>query len=258
MDGEGTLRIVKDVARQLGIVHVSVADPMAWDSDPIVSKTIEKEFRPLSIMPCARSVIVLGIPIQETILDTAPSIWYNHLYNTVNGMLDQAAERIVLELGILGHEAVYIPRDGYFGIKGLLERPESFFSHRHSAYLAGMGTFGWNSMLITPDHGPRMRFVSVITDATITPSAPMKEQQCIGCGLCVKGCPAKALTLADYPESKTDKEACTLNSEQLAKKGISPCGLCIAACPVGKSKTQMPKKSAIENIRSFEKPRSIL
>ena len=254
MDGEDTFSIVKSVARSLGIVHVSVADPQAWSSDPIVSETIDKESRPLSIMPCARSVIVLGIPVQETILDTAPSIWYNHLYNTVNSMLDQAAERIALELGILGYEAVYIPRDGYFGLAGLRKKPESFFSHRHSAYLAGYGTFGWNSMLITPDHGPRMRFVSIITDAVLPLSEPMGDDVCIRCGKCVKKCPAKALSPSDYPSTHTDKAACIDNNETLVKEGTTPCGICIAVCPVGKTKKCVtPEEDSTDMIRSFTK-----
>ena len=140
----------------------------------------------LSGLP-ARHVIGSG-----TVLDTAPSILYNHLYNTVNTMLDQAAERIALELISMGHHAVAIPRDGYLGLAGLRGDPSAFFSHRHAAYLAGMGTFGYNNMLLTERYGPRIRLASIVTSAELPSGSPMDRQLCTGCRRCVRECPANA------------------------------------------------------------------
>ena len=65
------------------------------------------------------------------------------------------------------------PGDGYFGIKALLKNPVAFFSHRHAAFLAGLGNFGVNNMLLTPEYGPRVRFGSVFTSAELAArSAP--------------------------------------------------------------------------------------
>lgn len=244
---------IREVARDNGIVDVGVADASAWLTDPLVSERIPVGGRPTDIMPDARSVIVIGIPLQNTILDTAPSIYYNHLYSVVNNMLDQVGERISLELLALGHHAVYVPRDGYHGINGLKQSQTAFFSHRHSAYLAGLGTFGYNNMLLTERNGPRIRFTSIITDAELPHETPMEGQLCIGCRRCTRECPANAVPDRHYPAGHVDTGLCLGNSEKLAREGISPCGRCIAVCPVGKDLIESPTTESIELIRSYKK-----
>ncbi len=254
MSDQGLLDRVVDVAAGIGIFDVGVADPSMWGTDPLVSSRVGDGHRPRDIMPDCRSVIVLGVPVQRTILDTAPSIYYNHLYGVVNNLLDQAAERVALELCHLGFRSVYVPRDGYHGRAGLHQRQDSFFSHRHAAYLAGMGTFGWNNMLLTEAYGPRIRLVSVITEADLPKGEPMGKDLCIGCGRCTRQCPASAVAGRSYPEGVTDKPACVGYVDVLAPQGISPCGRCIAVCPVGNDGVRGPTDSAVESIRSYRKP----
>lgn len=250
---EGLMERIASICRDMGIVDVGVADPTLWDTDPLASSRTPKGGRPLSIMPDARSVIVIGIPVQTTVLDTAPSIYYNHLYSVVNDMLDHAAERIALELMTLGHRAVYVPRDGYFGIAGLRKDPTAFFSHRHSAYLAGMGTFGYSGMLLTPAYGPRIRFTSIISNADIPCGTPMESQLCTSCGRCTKMCPAGAVPDTIYPQGLTDKKACVEMHAQLGEKGTTPCGRCIAVCPIGRDRGPAPTREAVELIRGYAK-----
>ncbi|MDO5853339.1 MAG: epoxyqueuosine reductase [Thermoplasmata archaeon] len=254
MEPEELMDVIRQTARGMGIVDISAAPVERWDSDPLVSSRIGPGHRPADIMPDARSVLVIGVPVQKTIVDTAPSIYYNHLYGVVNSLLDQASERLTLELNALGHRAVYVPRDGYHGIAGLRELPEAFFSHRHAAYLAGMGTFGWNNVLLTPAYGPRVRFSSVITDAVLPYGEVMSEGLCLRCRRCVRECPASALGEADYPQAITIKQACVERSAELAQVGKSPCGRCIAVCPVGKDRGPPPTPEAVEAIRTYRKP----
>lgn len=249
-----TFERIAEVARGMGIIDISVASASAWDSNPLVSSRIGSSSRPAALMDSAKSVIVIGIPIQKAIIDTAPSIYYHSLYDTVNAMLDHAGERIALELGILGHDAVYVPRDGYHGIKGLQNDPSAFFSHRHAAYLAGMGTFGYNNMILTEKYGPRIRFTSIITSAELTPKKPMSKELCVKCKKCTKACPGEALGNLPYPNAITLKEKCVAVSTELAAKGISPCGRCIAICPVGKDYgSGLPSEEAKANIRKYVK-----
>ncbi len=66
-----------------------------------------------------------------------------------------------------GYPSIYLPRDGYGDIEVLLKKPMAFFSHKHAAYLAGMGSFGENNVILTEEYGPRVRFTSIFTTAEI-------------------------------------------------------------------------------------------
>jgi len=245
---------ITSLARSLGIVDIGIASAEAWDDDALVSKIIPKDERPKALMRNSRSVIVIGIPTQRAILATAPSVYYSEHYKTINSMLDHAAQRIAMELNIIGYDSMYISRDGYQGIEGLRKDPSSFFSHRHSAYLAGLGTFGVNNMLLTKKNGPRIRFTSVITTAELNYNGPMKTQLCIKCMRCRKECPDDAVASGMYPNNITDKKRCVERSATLRSEGRSPCGRCIYVCPVGTDvNDNIPTDDAVRHVRSYGK-----
>jgi epoxyqueuosine reductase len=223
--------------RELDIPLVGFAPADRWD-EPLFEPWIPEEFRPCSIFPEARSVVVIGLPVSLPIVDTAPSIWYHELYRTVNALLDQDGYRIASGLTARGFPSVWVPRDGYGSIGVLKEKPIAFFSHRHAAYLAGLGTFGINNALLTPAFGPRVRFASILTAAELPPDPVLPESLCIRCMRCVEACPVSALEGKEYPAGLTDKSACATRSEALSQRYLSPCGICIRVCPVGDDRKQ--------------------
>lgn len=243
---------VVSVLDSLGIKIVGSCDAGAWDTDPLVSSTVPPEKRPRSLMPGCRSVLIFGIPVQKAIVNTAPSIWYKEHYNVLNRYLDGCALRTVFELENMGFASAAVPRDGYNGIKGLRNSASSFFSHKHAAYLAGLGTFGLNDVILTEEYGPRIRFVSVLTTAVLPSSGPLEKQICSRCGKCVRACPANALDMIMYPENSMDSEKCVNRNAELAAEGKYPCGICVAVCPVGKdAKVKGPGPDTLEMIRKY-------
>jgi epoxyqueuosine reductase len=220
---------------ELDIPLAGFAAADAWDAPPF-EPWVPEEFRPRAIYPETRTVIVIGMPVFLPVLETSPSIAYHELYRTVNTLLDLNAYRIAYLLNRQGFPSIPVTRDGYGSITILRDRPIAFFSHRHAAYLAGLGTFGVNNMLLTPEFGPRVRFASVFTAADIPPGRVMDESLCIRCMRCRDVCPVNALGGGDYPEDLTDKGVCAARSEELARRFISPCGFCIRVCPVGKDR----------------------
>jgi epoxyqueuosine reductase len=217
------------------IPMVGFASADAWDEAPF-EPWVPKEFRPKAIWPEARSVIVIGLPISLPILETTPSIAYHELYGNVNLILDQTVYQLSNFLNSEKHASIYITRDGYGSIALLVDKPTAFFSHRHAAYLAGLGNFGVNNMLLTEEYGPRVRFASVFTDAEIPPDAIKAKKLCTSCQRCSKSCPTRSLGEADYPGDLTDKKKCSQYSDQLKERFISPCGVCIKVCPVGQDR----------------------
>ena len=223
---------LKRLAHGMGISLIGFASADRWE-DPPFRPWMPAEFYPQNVMPGTRSVIVIGLPVNLPILETTPSVLYHELYRTINGLLDQYTYRIALFLENEGHSAAGITRDGYASLDVLRERPIAAFSHRHAAYLAGLGTFGLNNTLLTKRYGPRVRFASILTNVIITPDDPLDEVLCIHCMRCVRHCPVNAIDGGEYPEHLIDKGRCTDYNASLGRRGISPCGNCIRVCPVG-------------------------
>ena len=110
-------------------------------------------------------------------IETTPSVVYSECYNTTNRLLDDTAYRLANKLNQWGFRAHWFPRDCYGDISVLVKKPEAAFSHVFAGKYAGLGTLGLNHTLITPEYGPRVRLVSVITDATYR-LTPCRKKTC--------------------------------------------------------------------------------
>jgi epoxyqueuosine reductase len=234
--GDGLKSRIIKMTKGLGIPLIGFSSSDRWECPPFMP-WMPPEFYPQNVMPGTRTVIVIGLPVPLPILETTPSIFYHELYKTINGLLDQYTYRIALFIESEGHSAVGITRDGYASLDVLRERPVAAFSHRHAAYLAGLGTFGVNNTLLTKRYGPRVRFASILTDVEIEPDTVMKESLCVRCMRCVHHCPVQAIQPVDYPDKLIDKARCTGHHAVLNRHGTSPCGICIKVCPVGSDRT---------------------
>ena len=56
-----------------------------------------------------------------------------------------------------------------------MDNSDAAFSHVVAAYYAGMGSIGDSHNLITKEFGPRIRLVSILTDAPIPPDYAGKQ-----------------------------------------------------------------------------------
>jgi epoxyqueuosine reductase QueG len=227
--------------RELQIPLFGFAPVTRWEIPPEelphkFTDWIPEEFWPQSIYPEAKTVMVIGLPVQLPILETAPSIYYHELYKTVNNLLDLKAYEIAHLLTIRGYPSIYLPRDGYGDIEVLLEKPLAFFSHKHAAYLAGLGSFGQNNVLLTRAYGPRVRFTSIFTTAEFEGTPIKGDDLCTRCLECHKQCPVNAIKIeGDFPPP-VDKISCAERSKELREEFRSPCGICIKVCPVGEDR----------------------
>jgi epoxyqueuosine reductase len=231
---------------QIGIPMVGFAPVERWETPPDelpnrFREWIPQEFWPQSIYPDAKTVVVIGLPVQLPIVETSPSIYYHELYKTVNILLDVKAYEISNYLTDKGYPSIFLPRDGYGDIQVLLKKPLAFFSHKYAAYLAGLGSIGHNNVLLTEDYGPRVRFTSIFTTAEIEGSPISGDDLCTHCMSCAVNCPVNAIAVdrsgeADYFPEPMNKIKCATRSKKLRKEYRSPCGFCIKVCPVGKDR----------------------
>lgn len=135
-----------------------------------------------------------------------------------------------------GHRALPVPSAA--GISG--ERLCAIFSHKLAAYLAELGWIGKSCLLVTPQAGPRVRWISVLTDAPLTSTGGPTEEKCGDCTECVNICPAGAFTgrafRMDEPrEVRYDAMRCHRYRKDLQEQtGSRVCGLCLYVCPHGR------------------------
>ncbi|MCE5213482.1 MAG: 4Fe-4S binding protein [Methanobacterium sp.] len=248
---------IEKKCQELQIPLLGFAPVTRWERPPEelphkFNDWIPEEFWPQSIYPEAKTVIVIGLPVQLPILETAPSIYYHELYNTVNILLDIKAYEIACFLTGKGYPSIYLPRDGYGDIEVLLKKPLAFFSHKHAAYLAGLGSFGQNNVLLTSEFGPRVRFTSIFTTAELEGTYIKGDDLCTHCLECYKQCPVNAIKReGDFPPP-VDKISCAERSKKLRREFRSPCGICIKVCPVGKDRKIFHREDIFYDDPPFE------
>ncbi len=236
-------RCVKDYAREevgFDLVGIAAADDPQFDIAP-------EGHKPAEWLPGAKSVVVGGIKVLREILHTTPSPVYAKHYDQLNLWLTQAAYQLSRFLQEKGFQAMYSPESDpyeYFGAQR--ERGETRYSpsfcHIHAAVAAGLGTRGKVGVVLTPEYGPRQRWISVITTAPLVPDPRLAKEQCIeflkpgSCGdKCIEVCQKdQGGALKSWPdEGGVDMFAC--DWADLKAGGLS-CGRSIEACPVGKAK----------------------
>ena len=248
MKSESIKKELIDKIRELGIPMVGFAPVSRWSNPPKelpnkFSEWIPEEFWPQSIYPETKTVIVIGLPVQLPIVETAPSIHYHELYKTVNTLLDTKAYEISNFLTEKGYPSVSLPRDGYGDIEVFLKRPLSFFSHKHAAYLAGLGSFGENNVILTKEYGPRVRFTSIFTSAELAGDPICLDDLCQHCKRCIEHCPVNAIEpMEGTLTAPINKISCATRSKKLRKEFRSPCGICIKVCPVGKDRIKFNRE----------------
>ncbi len=112
--------------------------------------------------------------------------------------LEETALELVLWLEEQGYPALMVPPTHvdpwkYDG------NPEAhlspLLSMDHAAVEAGLGTLGLNLQILTPEFGPRVMMIAVLTSAPLEPDSRMEESLCGGpdCGRCLKSCPGDVI-----------------------------------------------------------------
>jgi len=196
--------------------------------------------------------VVMGIRLQDSVVDLLQdkdkegAILYRHTsYDVVNIALDQIALRVANVLQREGYGAFPVPASKRTSDEHIC----GIFSQKLAAHMAGLGWIGKSCLLVTPNHGPRVRWMTVLTDAPLEPTGSPLEPRCGKCTECVDICPVHAFTgrpfSPDEPrEARFDAAACDRYYKELGKElGVDGvCGLCLWACPHGrKNKSESVK-----------------
>ncbi len=188
--------------------------------------------------------VSVGLVLPHAIVDQLPrrdqravAISYKqHAYDIINLRLDQAASCLASLIQRAGHAVCPIPASRRVDD----ERICGSFSHKLAAHLAGLGWIGKSCLLVTPEHGPRVRFATILTDAPLPAGATPMAERCGSCDRCVAACPVQAFTgrafVPGEPRSvRFDAAKCDAYFDQMYRTDLDTavCGLCLHGCPHG-------------------------
>lgn len=187
---------LREIALENGADFFGVGNVGRWRNAPV-------GHRPNDLLPEAKSVIVLGIRVPEGAIQSNLRAYegrrhgiFTYMvfgYNRLGEVLDRAGMKLLK----------YLEKDRSiktFPIPGTLPRDEymmrGLISNRHAAVCAGLAEFGWNGLALTPQTGPRVRWMPMIVDEDIEPDPLYTGPTlCKGraCRKCVEVCPVNAL-----------------------------------------------------------------
>ena len=186
--------------------------------------------------------VSVAVPLQKNIvkdLQTAPTKEYYNAYYALNAILDD----------IVSCGAGFLRENGYKAYANttkVVKTNDSWrtlLPHKTVATQAGLGWIGKSCLLVTKEYGSAVRLSSLITNAPLPAAEPINESRCGECTVCVRSCPARALTgvLWNTTTSREElfhKEDCKEMQIRRMKEatGIETdlCGLCFAVCPFTK------------------------
>jgi epoxyqueuosine reductase QueG len=163
-------------------------------------------------------------------------------------LLMKFQKRAVRFLKAQGYRSLAIPPDSDRKKGTFVSKLYPLFNHKMAATSAGLGWIGKNGLLISPDYGPRLSLVTVLTDAPFEQDDPTEHSLCGSCSLCAAYCPSKAITGAEWSRSFPFVELVRLDACRSHKKakratdGKPNCGLCINICPYGREKSSMKQE----------------
>lgn len=178
-----------------------------------------------------------------------PTPVYSAVYQTANRLLDEIAFRTANMLQEDGFKGLPIPASQVLDEKNWY----GAISHKAVGRMAGLGWQGKSLLLVNPQYGPRIRLVTVLTNAPLDIDGPIKNR-CGKCTLCQDACPAQAIKgVGTKGHYKSRTQALYLSRcvaklvdefSSLPHVGAPICGICIKACPFGGESSEPAQRRA--------------
>jgi len=180
-------------------------------------------------------VIVMGHAMDANLVDTYPSA----LAGASTGLEYSHEAAIVIQL------ATYIRNLGYEAVASMNDTALVI----PYAIKAGLGEYGRNQMVLTPEFGPRVRFSKIFTSLPLAVDEPRKigmQEYCKSCTKCATACPPKALPFGEPTTERPNQSTIagvkkwSANCEKCFgywAKLKTDCAICMRVCPFNRRDT---------------------
>ena len=194
--------------------------------------------QPVDLLPGAKTVIAFFLPFNKDIVaanrGSKVAREWALAYAETNNLISEICAKLKSELNGLGITTASEKATHNFNEKDLITP----WSHKSTAYIAGLGTFGLHRMLIT-SAGCAGRFGSIVISAEIPPTDRPEGKYCRyytekKCMFCVKNCPTGALQIDGIDKFKCYKQLLEID-QQFSDLGLcDACGKCaVGPCALG-------------------------
>ncbi len=226
------------------VAYADVSDPLFLD----LKRIIDPSHRlPGELLKGAKIVISYFIPFEEEVVRSnvksgSASREWAIAYLETNKLIMDLNQYLIRGLQKMGDKVVSIAPTHIFDEKELI----SNWSHKHIAYIAGLGNFGIHKMLIT-EKGCCGRLGSVITTLALSTTMRTEKPYCLyyynkSCKQCVEKCTFNALRMNDYDRKKC-YDMCLENAHLYSSLGLADvCGKCVSMVPCSHSNPVKSKK----------------
>jgi len=190
-----------------------------------------KGFHPRDLYPACQSVVAIGKALPKGLYSVDSRIIYSHFNQFACPQVDQIAYQTArfIESAFQGI-GVPIPCDVPYDFWDEEKKEgRGLLSMKHVAYLAGIGSFGKNTLLLNKDYGNRLIIGCVLTDLSLA-SDDMAADVCReACDLCVRSCPTGAIK-----GHHVEQKPCRANSFGKTRRGFDTveCNRCRIVCPM--------------------------
>lgn len=211
----------------------TVKDPLFAALKRVVSPS---HALPDDLLPGARTVIAYFVPFENAVGESnidgqmASPQWVR-AYMETNTLLEEVGACAKELIETAGESVVVPPPTHNFDSEKLI----SDWSHRHVAFIAGLGRFGLNNMLITKS-GCCGRVGSLVTTLDVPADRRSEREACLNrhgvdCERCVYRCVGAALSKEMFDRHKC-YAMCLRNAEKYRDQGLADvCGKCLVDVP---------------------------
>lgn len=225
---------IKTIWKKPIVAFASAQDPMFKKLKEVANSD---HFMPEDILDSAKTVITYFLPFEESIPISNmngrnSSQEWAIAYIETNKMIGKLNDFLIDTIKEMDNKAAKL--DPKLNID--YEKLTSIWSNRHVAYIAGLGTFGLNNMLITKN-GCCGRLGNIITDLEIKPTARPENEYCLykyngSCGYCADKCVNEALYRDRFDRFKCF-EMCLENQKLHGdlNEEVQVCGKCLTVVP---------------------------
>lgn len=239
--------MIKDVLREkakafgfdlLGVTAAESVEKVDFPADRGIK-------RPSEVLDGVKSIIVLGLVVWDEAMNL--SVQTRSGEYTQYNLYREVTEMLAWRLAYWMNETL-----------GVQTIPCNEVHLKVAAHRAGLGFIGHSTLVIHPQYGPHVRWVTLLTKAELPPDSPFErdlcaeQPLCAKVSLCVQACPCGAIkpgpSFGVAPGEKVRLERCCIEHamdvnpepkwekhiQRVSDLGYIECTRCANACPYGK------------------------